>query len=910
MKKLLLLIALLVPFSSYAKELIQDFEWLEPNNTIEIVIGEPYQLHYSCSNNNLAFTSDYADSWVHVDFSGGQHVVDPPTGYSIDENGIITGLVSGSYAIHPTGWIQRKSGAEKWLYITVISERTETEPNNTLDTANEITSKIRFGLYNISDIDFFKYTNSNLKWGDEVTFKIHYYGSRENPFGYKWSIFCGTDIVSGGSLISQDQECKALVTSGNTVYLEVYYNQSHSEYFLYGEEFVVEVYINGVPAIEYGDSDAYCGEGVTYTLVDGTLTISKPGSGSGYMYDYPQGGTPWYNERNQIKHIIVESGVKSIGNYAFGVCQYLESVTLPEGLEYIHIGAFNNCGMEEIVIPNSVIEIGESAFNNSRNLNKVILGKNLEKILTGAFSGTLLNYVYCYAPIPPELSGYCFQTQNRLYVPSESVNLYKTTPVWKDFALILPINEEPVEQEDNKCGENLTYYYFEEDKTLTISGTGEMWNYSYTNYQSTPWNNISSKIEKIIIEEGVTSIGSFVFYKCAGVRTLSIPNSVTSIGISAFWGCSSLESVIIPNSVISIDDNVFFGCSSLSSVILGNSVTSIGQSSFASCTGLTSITIPNSINSLGAWAFNSENLRTVISQIENPFYIIGLNLEEYSVFHRNTFTNGTLYVPVGTIDKYKNVGGWSYFSTIKEGSPDNGEQNEMEYVDLGLPSGLMWAKTNVGASSPEESGYYYAWGETTPNKTLYDATTYTDPNISNISGTEYDAAYTTSGGKWRMPTYDEFIELNNNCSWELTQVNSINGYRVVGKNGNSIFFPFVGGKEGDHNVGYSEYGYSGQGFYASGTAFPYNNNYNWYLYMDTDPSFGMYGYYKTRGQTIRPVKNLSSHIDGIINDNSITSANIYKLNGQLVLKNTNLQEAAKILPSGIYVTNGKKFIVK
>ena len=120
----------------------------------------------------------------------------------------------------------------------------------------------------------------------------------------------------------------------------------------------------------------------------------------------------------------------------------------------------------------------------------------------------------------------------------------------------------------------------------------------------------------------------------------------------------------------------------------------------------------------------------------------------------------------------------------------------------------------------------------------------------------------------------------------------------------------MGGKEDNYNVGYSEYGYSGQGFYVSGTAFPYNSDYNWYLYMDTDPCFRMYGYNKTRGQTIRPVMNLSSDIDGITKDNSDTSANIYTLNGQLVIKNANIQEATKNLPNGIYVTNGKKFIVR
>jgi hypothetical protein len=245
MKKLLTLIALVMPLCTYALGLINDFEWLEPNNRVEIVVGEPYQLKFNCSDNSLPFTSDYADYWNHYDFEGGQHMISTPSGYSIDEKGVITGLVPGSYAIKFTGYILAKSGVDKMLMITVVSERSETEPNNTFDTANEIYTKIRFGLYNTSDIDFFKFTNSNLKWGDNVTFKIHYYGSREAPFGYKWSTFCGTDMIGSGSLISQDQECKALVTSGNTVYLEIYYDQSRSQYFNYGEEFVIEMYING-----------------------------------------------------------------------------------------------------------------------------------------------------------------------------------------------------------------------------------------------------------------------------------------------------------------------------------------------------------------------------------------------------------------------------------------------------------------------------------------------------------------------------------------------------------------------------------------------------------------------------------------------------------------------------------------
>ena len=177
MKKLIALFVSLLPMSTFALDFINDFEWLEPNNSIEMAVGESLRLNYSCSNNSDPFTMNYNDSWVHVDFEGGQHVVDSPTGYSIDEKGVIKGLVPGSYAIHPTGWILAKSGVNKWLYITVLSERSESESNNTFDTANEIITKIRFGLYNTSDIDYFKYVNNDLKSGDKVTFKIHYYGS-------------------------------------------------------------------------------------------------------------------------------------------------------------------------------------------------------------------------------------------------------------------------------------------------------------------------------------------------------------------------------------------------------------------------------------------------------------------------------------------------------------------------------------------------------------------------------------------------------------------------------------------------------------------------------------------------------------------------------------------------------------
>ena len=124
-----------------------------------------------------------------------------------------------------------------------------------------------------------------------------------------------------------------------------------------------------------------------------------------------------------------------------------------------------------------------------------------------------------------------------------------------------------------------------------------------------------------------------------------------------------------------------------------------------------------------------------------------------------------------------------------------------EPIDLGLPSGTKWASYNVGATKPEEYGGYYAWGET-KEKEVYNWSTYIYCDGTketchylglDISGTEYDVAHVRWGGKWCMPTLDEFYELCLNCNSEWTILNGVNGRRFTSKiNGNSIFLPAAG----------------------------------------------------------------------------------------------------------------------
>ena len=134
--------------------------------------------------------------------------------------------------------------------------------------------------------------------------------------------------------------------------------------------------------------------------------------------------------------------------------------------------------------------------------------------------------------------------------------------------------------------------------------------------------------------------------------------------------------------------------------------------------------------------------------------------------------------------------------------------NGHEYVDLGLPSGLKWATCNIGANSPEEYGDYFAWGETTIKSEYNPSNSKTyGMRIADIKGdTQYDAARAQWGGGWRLPTREDFNELIENCKWEWTNVHGVKGMRVVGHNGNSIFFPAAGYRLGSSLYDDGDYG--------------------------------------------------------------------------------------------------------
>ena len=149
------------------------------------------------------------------------------------------------------------------------------------------------------------------------------------------------------------------------------------------------------------------------------------------------------------------------------------------------------------------------------------------------------------------------------------------------------------------CGGDLTWV-LTQDGTLTISGSGRMWGYSF---ETAPWYKNRENIVNVVVTSGVTSIGNWAFRDCSSLTSITIPESVTSIGEYAFSGCSSLTNVTIPENVTSIGQYAFYGCSSLTSITIPEGVTKIGYQTFSGCSSLSSITIPAGVTSIGYATF-------------------------------------------------------------------------------------------------------------------------------------------------------------------------------------------------------------------------------------------------------------------------------------------------------------------
>ena len=325
--------------------------------------------------------------------------------------------------------------------------------------------------------------------------------------------------------------------------------------------------------------------------------------------------------------------VTSIGEKAFYKCHRLTSITIPNSVKTIGNNAFAECDeLTSITIPNSVTSIGMSVFRQCNKLTSVTIGNSVTSIGASAF--------------------YFCESLTSITIPY-GVTIIESS-VFQGCSALTSITIPNGVTSIELCA-------FSGCSALTSVTTPN----SVTSIGGAAFSGCSS-LTFFTIPNSVTSIGSNAFKECSSLTSVTIPNGVKSIEAGAFDGCSALTSVFIPNSVTSIGWRAFCVCSSLTSVSIPNSVTTIGDDAFAYCESLTSIMIPSSVTSIGKGAFDGCDLTEVISKIENPFFIYT------NTFSDNTYNNATLYIPSGTIDKYKATEGWKNFYIIEEES-GNGE---------------------------------------------------------------------------------------------------------------------------------------------------------------------------------------------------------------------------------------------
>ena len=247
---------------------------------------------------------------------------------------------------------------------------------------------------------------------------------------------------------------------------------------------------------------------ITWTLSDdGTLTISGTD-----MPDYEYCGAPWYSKLKNIKEVVIENGVTSIGNRAFYECSGLTSVTIPNSVTSIGVGAFQECsGLTSVTIPNSVTSIEVGAFSGCSGLTSLTIPNSVTSIGIDAFYGC--------------------SSLTSVTIPNSVTSI--------------------------------GYNAFSGCSSLTSVTIG------MKNIGNSVFSGISS-LKTVTILDGVESIGVSAFTGCSGLTSLTIPNSVTSIEPSAFSGCSGLTSLTIPNSVTSIGKNAFYGCSGVKEIYSWN----------------------------------------------------------------------------------------------------------------------------------------------------------------------------------------------------------------------------------------------------------------------------------------------------------------------------------------------------
>lgn len=390
----------------------------------------------------------------------------------------------------------------------------------------------------------------------------------------------------------------------------------------------------------------------------GRVSIPPTVSYQGYEYSVTSIGDCAFKGCTSLTSITIPTSVTTIGKNAFEGCTSLTIISIPSpnNLTTIDDYAFEGCtSLTHISVPslNSLISIGKHAFEGCisltsiNKLNCIRYNEYAFAGCTGLISLTIPNSV-------TSISSHVFEGctgLTSLTIPNSVTGIGGYA-----FAGCMGLTSLTIPNSVTSMGD----YVFQDCTGLTSVIV-----FCSPVTSKNIFNNCPNLKEVTFDCDRV----SLLFYGVSSLLTVTMTEKVTSIAPYAFFGCNGLTSVTIPSSVTSIEKQAFQGCNGLLSVVIPNSVTTIGDGAFVFCNGLTSLTIGKNVINIGKRAFaDDNNLTTIVSLIENPFTIISGATTNEGVFSLSAL-NGTLYVPEGTFNKYKNTRGWEDFRNIVEGTP-------------------------------------------------------------------------------------------------------------------------------------------------------------------------------------------------------------------------------------------------
>ena len=493
-------------------------------------------------------------------------------------------------------------------------------------------------------------------------------------------------------------------------------------------------------------------------------------------------------------------------------------------------------------------------------------------ITSGVTSLGALNFnpsvIYCFAAVPPLCESNTFTAYDAmLHIPSTSYAAYFVNDYWSNFADMFNDAVEPTEVALNNTEANLIT-----GDVLTLTATIVPSNASL---RTVTWSSSNPSVATV----NGGKVTALAAGECDIVASCLDKQDVCHVKVIETTIIITLdmhEVSLLPNHSLTLkptmtpletDLNVTLSNPQVAVARLVNGVVQIvGVSEGSTMVEVSSVdgmaqpdsclvTVYTELGDVNCDGFI--NIADLTSLID---HMLGTDASTFKV--ENADTNGDGEVNIADVTElidYLLVGHWS----------GDVVPHENDWVDLGLPSGTLWATMNVGANSPEEYGDYFAWGETTP-KDVYDWSTYKWCKGSDHTMTKYctsssygfngfvdnkteldpedDAAYVNWGPSWCMPTLDQLYELKDECTWTKKTQNGIYGCLVTGPNGNTMFLPAAGYQNGGALENVNSWGY-----YWSSTlrTTASNNAHILYFYSNTPLRADVY---RENGRSVRAVR--------------------------------------------------------